>query len=696
MTNSSPDAGKEKMKSSQFVGFHLDDQQYAIRIETIQEIVILDQLTPTPQVADCVEGVSNLRGEIIPIVSLRMLLGLETKPKDRESRTIVVNVDQRTIGCMVDSVSQVIRIPESSIQPAPETITATGGYVAGFAKLADGLVILLDVDQLLLPERLQKDSGSKFRLTKEIFIMAKRTVSKRNPSASTSQTEDLRQELEALRRSRAIIEFDMDGTIISANSNFLDLLGYTLDEVQGKHHQIFVEPGMRSSTEYQQFWDRLKQGEFTTGEFKRIGKDGKEAWIQATYNPVLDQHGHPVKVIKYAIDITDQKLRNADFESQLNAIRKSQAVIEFEMDGTILDANDLFLDAMGYSLEEVKGRHHRMFVDAETQNSVEYAEFWAKLNRGEYSRGEYRRISKTGHEVWIQGAYNPILGLNGQPFKVVKYATDVTQRVKLENEARQRREKTVELIHEVIESANQFAEGARVIAESSANLSEGAQNQAASVEEMTAAVEEMSNAIQAISDGATSSRDQASKTAEIASEASATRNEAVDAMRLIEKSSEQITDIIQVISEIASQTNLLALNAAIEAARAGEHGLGFAVVADEVRKLAERSSEAAKEIAQLIKESSRRVSEGAERSEKVGKSLSDIGQAVNKTAEGITHIAEQTESQAASASQVKVAIQVVSETTESNAASAEELAASAEQLGAQSQTLQDLVSRFEL
>jgi len=507
---------------------------------------------------------------------------------------------------------------------------------------------------------------------------------------------DLEGQIEALNKSQAVIEFNMDGTIITANDNFLDIMGYTLAEVQGKHHGMFADDQTRQSVEYREFWATLNRGEYVAAEFRRLGKGGKEIWLQASYNPILDLNGKPRKVVKFATDVTEQKLQNADYEGQIEAIRKSQGVIEFNMDGTIITANDNFLDIMGYTLAEVQGKHHGMFADDQTRQSVEYREFWATLNRGEYVAAEFRRLGKGGKEIWLQASYNPILDLNGKPRKVVKFATEVTERVRLQQTADSQHRNTKELIQQVIESANHFAEGSQVVGESSSNLSDGAQTQSASVEQMTASVDELINAIKIISEQAASARKQADETVVSAQTSGKTVTEALTAMRLIEKSSVQINDITEVISQLSSQTNMLALNAAIEAARAGEHGLGFAVVADEVRKLAERSSEAAKEITQLIKESSKRVSEGAQLSELVGTSLTGIVEAVNKTADGIAQIAEQTETQASSAKQVQSAIQSVSETTESTATSAEELAASAEELGAQAQELQNLVAKFKV
>ena len=230
----------------------------------------------------------------------------------------------------------------------------------------------------------------------------------------------------AIRKSQAVIEFKMDGTVLDANDNFLNALGYTLEEIKGRHHSMFVDEAYRQSAEYKEFWAKLNRGEYQAAEYKRIGKGGKEVWIQASYNPILDLNGKAFKVVKYATDMTEQKLRNADYTGQIAAIRKSQAVITFDMEGIVLDANHHFLNALGYTLEEIKGRHHSMFVDEAYRQSPEYKEFWAKLRRGEYQAEEYKRIGKGGKEVWIQASYNPILDLNGKPFKVVKYAIDVT------------------------------------------------------------------------------------------------------------------------------------------------------------------------------------------------------------------------------------------------------------------------------
>jgi methyl-accepting chemotaxis protein len=233
-------------------------------------------------------------------------------------------------------------------------------------------------------------------------------------------------QITAIGKAQAVIEFNMDGTIITANDNFLNALGYTLDEIKGKHHSTFVDEAYKQSPAYKEFWAKLNRGEYDAAEYKRIGKGGKEVWIQASYNPILDLDGKPFKVVKYATDVTRQKLINADYQGQIAAISKAQAVIEFNMDGTVITANDNFLRALGYTLDEIKGKHHSLFVEEAYRQSSDYAEFWAKLRRGEYQAAEYKRIGKGGREVWIQASYNPILDLNAKPFKVVKYATDIT------------------------------------------------------------------------------------------------------------------------------------------------------------------------------------------------------------------------------------------------------------------------------
>jgi methyl-accepting chemotaxis protein len=238
---------------------------------------------------------------------------------------------------------------------------------------------------------------------------------------------ELESKIAAIGKSMAVIEFTLDGKILTANDNFLHALGYSLAEIQGQHHGMFVDPGYRHSLEYRLFWEKLGRGQYDAGQYLRIGKGGRQVWIEATYNPILDADGKPCKVVKFASDITSQKLRNAEFEGSLAAIGKSMAVIEFSLDGRILTANDNFLQTMGYSLQEIKGQYHGMFVDDSYRQSAEYRNFWEKLGRGEYDAGQYLRRGRNGKRVWIQASYNPIMDATGKPFKVVKFATDITE-----------------------------------------------------------------------------------------------------------------------------------------------------------------------------------------------------------------------------------------------------------------------------
>ena len=358
----------------------------------------------------------------------------------------------------------------------------------------------------------------------------------------------------AIGRAQAVIAFKLDGTIITANENFLMALGYSLGEIQGKHHSMFVEPAMRDSAEYREFWASLNRGQYQSAEYKRIGKGGKEVWILASYNPILDEKGKPFKVVKFATDVTEQKLRTANLAGQIAAIGKSQAVIEFKMDGSVLTANENFLNALGYSLGEIQGKQHSMFVDAADRDSAAYREFWANLNAGQYQAGEFKRIGKGGREVWIQASYNPILDLNGKPFKVVKYATDTTAQV----------------------MARKRAESVRGMMETVA----------AGAEELNASVREISETM--------------TKSRQTASEAVVRVDAADQQAQRLSAASESMGGIVELIGNITGQINLLALNATIESARAGEAGRGFAVVASEVKNLANQAKQATDKIGREI------------------------------------------------------------------------------------------------
>jgi len=549
------------------------------------------------------------------------------------------------------------------------------------------------------------------------------------------KTADFEGQLAAIGKAQAVIEFSLDGKVLNANENFLKTLGYTLEEIRGQHHSTFVEAKDSQSPEYRTFWEKLGRGEYDAGQYKRIGKGGKEIWIQASYNPIMDMNGKPFKVVKYATDITQQKLKTADFEGQLAAISKAQAVIEFSLDGKVLNANENFLKTLGYMLEEIRGRHHSMFVDAKDSQSLEYRMFWDKLGRGEYDAGQYKRIGKGGKEVWIQASYNPILDMNGNPFKVVKYATDVTAQVLAsqalqlavqetqevvaaakENDLTRRiplvgksgdieslcgginglLDNMVSVISEIKQAAREVTNASAEISTSTTDLSQRTEEQAASLEETSASMEEIASTVKKNAENAQQANQSASTTRDVADRGGQVVAKAVDAMARIEESSRKISDIIGVIDEIARQTNLLALNAAVEAARAGEAGRGFAVVASEVRSLAQRSSQAAKDIKDLITNSNGQVKDGVELVNRAGAALTEIVDSIKKVAGIVSDIAAASAEQATGLDQINKALAQMDEVTQQNSALVEENAATAKTLEQQAKEMDERVTSFRI
>lgn len=361
---------------------------------------------------------------------------------------------------------------------------------------------------------------------------------------------DLSAHLKAVNHSLAVIEFTPDGHILKANDNFLAVAGYRLDEVKGQHHKIFCEKAYVSSNEYTELWQKLNQGQHVSGQFKRLNKQGQIVWLEASYTPVFDSSGALTSIIKFASDITERVNSAQEQKSVLEAVNRSMAVIEFDLGGHVLTANDNFLETMGYQLTDVVGQHHSNFCDPDYAKSPEYRSFWAKLNAGEFLAGQFERRDARGNPIWLEASYNPVFDASGQLIKCVKFATDITSQVLSSAE-------TKEMAYTMsLQADSSVKEGVGVVG----------------------------------------------NTIELMNQLSSTIRRAAADLQALSKQSDQINNIVNTISGIADQTNLLALNAAIEAARAGEQGRGFAVVADEVRQLAARTSESTSEIANVVQQ----------------------------------------------------------------------------------------------
>jgi methyl-accepting chemotaxis protein len=554
-------------------------------------------------------------------------------------------------------------------------------------------------------------------------------------TAEKNKNADNAGQMAAIDNILGVIEFDLKGNVTNVNDNFAAVTGYSAEEIIGNHHSMFVETAYKNSAEYKAFWDKLNRGETDEGQYKRIGKGGKEVWLQASYSPILDMDGNAIRVVKYATDITAQRLAAADNAGQLAAIDKIQGVIEFDLKGNITKVNDNFAAVTGYSESEIVGNHHSMFVDAAYKNSTEYKAFWDQLGRGEANAGEFKRIAKGGKEVWLQARYSPILDTNGNAIRVVEYATDITEQhnaaATLQAAVKQSQEvieeakagdltirvpmegKTgpiaalcdginalmdnmTEVLMTIREAGETINTAAGEISTGNNDLSQRTEQQASSLEETASSMEELASTVKQNAENAKQANQLASAASGVAVKGGVVVGNVVTTMSAINESAKKIEDIITVIDGIAFQTNILALNAAVEAARAGEQGRGFAVVAGEVRNLAQRSASAAKEIKGLIADSVGRTAEGTKQVEEAGRTMEEIVSSVQRVTDIMGEITAASAEQSAGIDQVNQAVASMDETTQQNAALVEEAAAAAESLVDQAATLMETVNNFNL
>ncbi|MFC7292478.1 methyl-accepting chemotaxis protein [Hirschia litorea] len=490
---------------------------------------------------------------------------------------------------------------------------------------------------------------------------------------TSSSNKDNQAKIHALNQSLAVIEFNTDGIILAANENFLQTVGYKLSDIQGQHHAMFVTANDKASSEYAEFWRDLGKGIFKSAEFKRIGVNGKEIWIQATYNPILNKKGQVYKVVKFATDITERKLVDAKMRAQIEAINRSQAVIEFKPDGTIVEANENFLNALGYQLAEIKDKHHSMFVNEAEKVSKEYTQFWESLRDGKFQQAEYCRIRKNGDPIWIQATYNPVLDLNGKVVRVVKFATDITNMV---NERHKRGQLQIKIDADLDTIAQSVAESAY----QSNSVASASEEATASVQAMAAGAEELSASAVAIAS-------QLSKATEATREAVTTAKATNSVVSGLTESARKISEVIRLISDIAEQTNLLALNATIEAARAGEAGKGFAVVASEVKGLADQSAKASEEI-------SAQISHVQNVSGQAADAISTISRLIEEINDVSTAVSTAVEEQSSVTSEITHSMHGVAESIESINGSIKDIASTSREIEEATNTVRQTSAQF--
>jgi methyl-accepting chemotaxis protein len=523
------------------------------------------------------------------------------------------------------------------------------------------------------------------------------------------------------------LQLDDVGNICYVSPALLALMGKAADELLGKNFTFFWSHQSEQQTLVTQLMSQMQKGQVSGAELKVSSSLHSLLWFAVEMYPLMSEGGKFKGGTCIVRDMTAAKLEKNDQNGQMKAIHLTQAVIEFTLDGTIVTANQNFLDTLGYQLDEIKGRHHSLFVDEHYKRSLEYQHFWQRLRSGEFFVDEFKRVGKGGKEIWIQASYNPIFDPEGKPYKVVKYAVNITQRKVVVNtikevmtqlsqgnlntdidppfegefaELGQTVSQFIHTLRQIISEINNAAAtikmAASEISEGTTDLSSRTEQQASSLEETASSMEELTSTVKQNSENAGQANLLASKASDIAADGGKLIEQVVTTMVSINDSAQKIADIIGVIDGIAFQTNILALNAAVEAARAGEQGRGFAVVAAEVRNLAQRSASAAKDIKGLISDSVNKIRNGNELVDRSGTTMKEIVLSIKQVNDLMAEIAAASAEQASGIDEINKAVTQMDEMTQQNAALVEESAAASESLLTQAEQLYEHVALFSL